>query len=166
MRCQGLNQSVAHVMQQMPAVRYLYRLRRSFRGGLSIQAGAIAADDLYAGMRTQPARRALRATIRQQIDYSAVFQVAENRTVATPLPPCPIVDAQHPRGSSAIHRGRAAQLPQQGPATGQDPQLLCQTRTRRAAQRPSNLLQSNAQPSRTACVARRRLRQPFGENPL
>ncbi len=57
MRCQGLNQSVAHVVQQMPAVRYLYRLRRSFRGGLSIQAGTIAADDLYAGMRTQPARR-------------------------------------------------------------------------------------------------------------
>ncbi len=99
MRCQGLNQSVAHVVQQMPAVRYLYRLRRSFRGGLSIQAGTIAADDLYAGMRTQPARRALRATIRQQIDYPAVFQVAENRTVDA-LPPCPIVDA-NTRGARA-----------------------------------------------------------------
>lgn len=99
---------------------------------------------LHMVLRNDEAKAEFRRSIRQQIHYPAVFQVAENCAVATPLPPRPIVDTQHPRGSSTIHCGRAAQLPQQGPATGQDTQLLCQTRTCRATQRPCNLLQSDA----------------------
>ena len=64
-----------------------------------IQAGAVAADDLRAGMGAQPLLCAFGAALGQQINYVAAFQIAENRAIAMPFAPRPIVDAHYARRS-------------------------------------------------------------------
>jgi hypothetical protein len=84
-------------------------------------------------MCPKPLFRALGATVRQQIDHLAVFQVAEDRSIAMPLSnprsndrflgtpdlaPSPIIDPQHPRHLGLIHYRPVTQLPQQSRAVG------------------------------------------------
>ena len=112
MRPQSLYQSLAHVPKQMPTVGDLHGLRRGFGGRFGIQGGAIAADDLRTGMFAKPLFRALGATVRQQIDHLAAFQVAKDRSIAMPLAPRPVIDTQNSRRPCAIDECLSEQLPQ------------------------------------------------------
>ena len=78
---------------------YLHGLRRGLGSCFGIQAGAVAADDLRAGMGAQPLLCAFGAALGQQINYVAAFQIAENRAIAMPFAPRPIVDAHYARRS-------------------------------------------------------------------
>src|ERR1039458_4823243 len=64
MRRQRLDQGIAHVVQQMPAIRYLYSSWCGLGGGRGVQTGAIPADNLGPRVRKQPLFCALRASVR------------------------------------------------------------------------------------------------------
>ena len=90
----------------MKAVSDLPRLRRPPEGSLSIEAAAIPADDLDFRMLAQPTGGRLRRAVRQHVDNLAPLQVDNDRAIAGPLSPVPIVDADNPhcRALAAIGR--------------------------------------------------------------
>jgi hypothetical protein len=116
--------------QQMPPVGHLDGTGRSRAGGLGIRAGAIAADNLHAGMGPQPLRHCLRGSVGQQIDNATSFQIAKYRSVAMAFAPCPIVDAQdswHRRGATLSVP--SAKLAQQRAATDRPSETPRQSRS-------------------------------------
>jgi len=59
----------------MPAVSDLDRLRSPLPRAIGIGAGAVATNDLDAGMRPQPGGEGLRRAVGQQIDGAVAFEV-------------------------------------------------------------------------------------------
>ena len=157
------DECLGQVVKQVPTIRNLHRLRRSCCCCLSIQAGAIATDNLRSRMSTKPFRSAFRTAVRQQIDDLSTFQVAENRAISMPLAPCPVIDTQHPGSSSGRLYQLAAQLTKECRTAGQDAELLRQPRPCGSAQCARNLLKRSAQPARVPRVPLYGFRQAFRE---
>jgi hypothetical protein len=78
----------------VPAIGHLNSAKCGLARRFCVDAAAVPAYDLSAGMLPQPPNHGLGLTIRQQVDDLALFQVAEDRAVAMALPPCPVVDTE------------------------------------------------------------------------
>ncbi len=93
----------------MKVVSDLPRLRRPPEGSLSIEAAAIPADDLdFRMLVSQRAVASLCRAVRQHVDNLAPFQVDNDRAIAGPLSPAPIVDADNPHCRALAAIGRVA----------------------------------------------------------
>jgi hypothetical protein len=84
---------LAQVLQQVPAVRDLKRLRRPFGGGLGVGRPAVAGDDLDAGVFLQPRRQRGAVPAHQDVEDAAALQVDEDGAVALALADGPVIDA-------------------------------------------------------------------------
>ena len=71
-----LPERVTAVAQQVPAVGDLDRLRRPLADAVGVGTGAVAADDLDAGMALEPGRQRLGLPVGQQVDDAAALEVA------------------------------------------------------------------------------------------
>jgi hypothetical protein len=83
-------------LYRLVTVGNLYGLWRGLGSRFGIQTGAITADDLDLGVCHQPCCRAICASIRQQVDHFASFEIAEDRSVTVAFSPRPVIDSNHP----------------------------------------------------------------------
>ena len=88
-------QDVAQVLEEMPAVGDLYRLRRSLAPAHGIVLPAIAAEDLDPHMLLEPGSQGFRRAIREQINRTMPLEIHKDRAVAPALALGPIIDAEH-----------------------------------------------------------------------
>ena len=77
-------------------------LRRPLPNPLGLETTAIAADDLGTGVRLQPLRDRGGRALGQQIHHLMALEITDNRPEASPSPPGPFVEPDHPGG----HRER------------------------------------------------------------
>jgi hypothetical protein len=113
-------QGLAEVLDEMEAIDHLYSRRRAPANAVSVQVAPIAADHGDRPMLCQPGRDAGGRAVRQQADDVVVREVDQNRAVAMPSPPGPLVDTNDPEG----WRGRDRRPPdqaEQGGWTGGEP---------------------------------------------
>jgi hypothetical protein len=96
------------VLHQMPTVGDLYRVRQSLCRSFAISATTVTGDDCDRGMSSEPGLGGRRLTIRQQGDYPAPFQIADDAGVPVVAPPCPIINADDLRGSAGGRLRRRA----------------------------------------------------------
>lgn len=88
-------QGLAQVAQQVPSIEDMHRLGRALLDALGIHLGPIAGDDLDPGMAPQPVGDRLGVAIGQEVRDGSSFQVDDDRAVAQPAPPRPLVDGDH-----------------------------------------------------------------------
>jgi hypothetical protein len=81
----------------MPPIRDLNGPRKRFARGFGIDTAAVPTHDLGARMRAQPPCDGVGIAVRQQVDHLALLKIAQDRAVAMPLLPCPVIDAKHAR---------------------------------------------------------------------
>ena len=68
------------VLEQMPPIGYLHRLRRSPSGAVCVSSGSIPADELDFRMRTQPIGKARRFSIGEEVDGLVALEIHQHRT--------------------------------------------------------------------------------------
>jgi len=113
---QELFQRFCEIVDQMPAVRDLDRLRRTSRDPVGIQATAVARRDFDQGMRFEPCGDSVRGSVREQIDHPVPLQVADNTAVALAALVRPVVHADDARrarigqGAARINRSKESGL--------------------------------------------------------
>jgi hypothetical protein len=162
----GRVHGVAEVAQQVPAVRDLDRVRRAAAHAVGVGPGAVARDDLDAGVRPEPCRQGLGPAVRQEVHHPAALQVDEDGPVPVAAAPGPVVDRQHPRGRTRLRdRVVPARQPQQGVGAGRHGEPRRQARAGLAAQGEAEVALLVAQPARSARRRRGGVGQAFGEGP-
>jgi len=137
--------SGAAVLQQVPPVGDMNHTGRAAATAISVAGTTITGDDLHTGMGLQPGRKAIRLTVGQQIDDGTAFQVHENRAVALPSFPRPIVHPEHTRRRGGHDRCATTDEAEQGRTAHGRADPLGQARARLAAQRQADMVLQAAQ---------------------
>lgn len=86
---------LSQVMPQVPAVGDLHRFRHSGAGALRIGPGPVAADDLRAGVLTQPSGEGSRLPVRQQVNGTAGAAAGQDRAVDLAFAQREVIHPQH-----------------------------------------------------------------------
>ena len=103
-------QRLDQVLDQMPTIGHLDRLRRTFPGGLRIRRSAITADDLDAGMLPEPGATRLGLAILEQLDDPSLLEVDQDGAVAMAFAEGPVVRKRRPRSRSRAFCGEWASI--------------------------------------------------------
>ncbi len=140
------------------AARFIYNPH------VGIGAGAVAADDLDAGMRPQPGGEGLRRAVGQQINRAVALEVDDDATVAPPAASAPVVDADD--AWRRWHHGRVGVVDesQQRHATHANALVRRQPCARFPAKRVDDALERRAHVVRPPPVDGDELRQPLAED--
>lgn len=88
---------IARVLQEMPTVGNLGRIRKRFGDCLPVSAVSVTSDDFDLRMLTQPGSDRRRLAIRQQVDDGTPLEIADQRSIALSLAPGPVVDPDDAR---------------------------------------------------------------------
>lgn len=154
----GLVHGVAKVAQHVPPVGDLNGIRRTVASPFSVDAGAIAGDDLHPGTVSQPGRERPGVSIGQQVH--------QDRPVAMAAAPSPVVDAQHARGHRrcCIPAGLACGPEQRIRADG-DRQSLGEPRACLTAHGQADAAVQHADALRPTGMKLCHVTQPLGEGP-
>lgn len=147
------------VLHQMPTICDLYRLRQCLCCGFAIPSTAVTGDDRDRGMSSEPGLGGRGLTVRQQGDYPAPFQVADDAGVSVIATPGPIIDADNPERvgrltTSASNHAKECIL------AHRQHQPFCQASRRSSAKRQTEVMNDRVQPRR---ASRRRRQYPFGK---
>jgi hypothetical protein len=153
------------VAQEMEPIRDLDGLGCSLASPIGVGAGTITHDDLDAGMAPQPDRQGLSLSVGQQIDDAVTFQFAQDRAVALPFAPGPVIDAEN---TDFRHRigSCLADATQQCRGTDRDCHRARHARSRIAAQRQGNGVVKGAKAVGMASPGSSDCRGTLGERPL
>ena len=92
----GIKEGPTGVLHQMPKICDLYRVRQGLCRSFAISSTTVTGNDRDRGMSGQPGLRGRGLMIRQQRDYPAPFQVADDAGVTVIAPSGPIVNADNP----------------------------------------------------------------------
>ena len=95
---------LAHVAQQVPAIRHLDRVRGRLRSGTRVLGRAVAGDHLDGRVAAEPGAEGRRGAVGQEIDDLAGLQIDENRTVGGSASKRPIIYAQNLGGRTSRQR--------------------------------------------------------------
>ena len=93
---------LTQVFEQVPAIGNLLGFRCTFRCCLGVGRRTVPADEFNARMILEPLRDGVSITIRQEIDDVAPLQVHDDRAVALPFAPRPVVDTDEARRRRCI----------------------------------------------------------------
>src|SRR3954447_21842369 len=89
---------IAQIAQQVEAIGNLDRLRSAGANAVGEGAGAVAGDDLDAGMRLQPGGDGLGRAVGQQVDWLVgALEMYDNGAVAPAAAPGPVIDTDDAR---------------------------------------------------------------------
>jgi hypothetical protein len=132
---------------------------------LSIEATAIAADDLDARVRLQPLRDRGGRALREQIKHVMALEIAENGPEPSASPPSPFVEPDHP-GDLQEREGRPMDQPHHRPKTPWYAQCVREPHTRAAAHRKAHVPDGRTHAPTVAATDRDEGRKPLGKNPL
>jgi hypothetical protein len=109
------------VFDQMKPIHDLGGMRGATANAVRIECTAIPTDDRNRWMLGEPLRHRVCRALRQEVQDLVIFQIDQDRAIALPASPGPLIDPQHLRGRSRRRRGLLHQ-PQQGGGTGVQPQ--------------------------------------------
>src|SRR5260370_21605999 len=90
----------------MPAVSYLFGVRRALLPTFGVITPAIAAYDLHTWVLSQPLGEGFGFAIWQKVYWHALFEIDEDRAEGNPSPKREIIHAQHARRRVRGLRGR------------------------------------------------------------
>src|ERR1700712_5480721 len=96
----------------MEPVGHLPGLRRALTGTFGVKAASVPADDLDAGMLSQPLAGGLGRPVRQHVDHLPPLQVDHDCPVAAALLPRPVVDPYDRDGLRGTAADMALEVPQ------------------------------------------------------
>jgi len=155
---------ITKVAQQMPPVRDLDSFWRSLPDAISVDAGAVARDDLHPGVPLQPRRKALSPAVGQEVEDPVLLQVDEDGPIAVTAPPCPVIDPKHARGRAWPWRGIAtARHPQQRVRADGDGQPRRKAGASLSANNEAEVALQIAQPARPTRRRPCRFAEAFGK---
>jgi hypothetical protein len=117
MPIEDLFDHLAEIVDDVEAIGNLDGLSGATCRALRIGRTPVACQDLYAGMRFEPAGQGGRRAILQQLDGAALFFIYQDGAVGPTTPLTPVIHPQHAWGSHRWQRG-ACDQPQQRRATG------------------------------------------------
>jgi hypothetical protein len=109
----GIEKDPARVLHQVPAIGHLCRVGQRPGDGRAVAAAAVTGDNLDPGTIGQPGLDGGGLAVGKDINDPMPLEVADNRSVAMPALPRPVVDADNPRCRLRDHRP-GANHPQQG----------------------------------------------------
>jgi len=98
-------EGVAEVLQEMEAVSDLCGIRRAACRAIRIAIATVPGDYPDTGGCAQPRGDGIGGTIRQEVNGSVPFEVAEDGAIAPPFRPCPVIDAERDRRRKDQQRG-------------------------------------------------------------
>ena len=133
-------EDIAGVLEQVPPVGHLHRVRGPQAQPLGVDAAAVARRHLGAGVPAQPPRQARRRPLGQEVHDLVALQVDQHRAVAVAPLPGPLVDPQHPRRRAGGGH-HLAQHAEQGVGADRQPQAVRQPGARLAAEGRGHLEQ-------------------------
>ncbi|MDA9424968.1 hypothetical protein XH97_23015 [Bradyrhizobium sp. CCBAU 53380] len=143
----------------MPTIGDLHSVRKGLCCGFAIPSATIAGDDRDRGMRSKPGLGGRRLTIRQQGDYPAPFQVADDTGVSVIAPPGPVIDADDLE-RVGWRTAAASDDTQERVLAYWQHQPFCEARRRSTAERQTQVMDDRVQPRR---ASRRWSQYPVGE---
>src|SRR3954469_17252388 len=143
----------------MPAICDLYRVRQGPCRSFTISSTAVTGYDCDRGMSSEPGLGSRGLTVRQQRDYPAPFQVADDAGVSVIAPPSPIINANNPERIS-LRAGTASDDAQERILAYRQHQPFCEACCRSSAKRQTEVMNDRVQPRR---ASRGRSQDPFGE---
>ena len=160
-----VQESGTGVLHEVPAVGDLQRLRANPGHRLAVAATTITRDDRDLGVRRQPGIQRGGCSIRQQIDDPATLQIADQRAVALPALPRPVVDADD-RWRIVGPSGATAQRAKQRVAADRHQQPGRKLGTRTTTERQAEMVRQPVEPGRAPCEAcRDPIVEALGEDP-
>ena len=138
----------AAILQQMPPVRDMDGIRRAAATAIGVAGATVAGDHLHAGVGLQPGCEAVRLAVGQQVNDGMAFQVNEDRAVALPSFPRPVVNPEHARCRGGRRRRATTDEAEQGGAAHGRADPLGQARASLAAERQADVVLQAAQARR------------------
>jgi len=162
----GLKYCGAAVLQQVPPVRDMDGTGRTAATTVGVAGAPVAGNHFNAGVGAQPGCEAVRLSVGQQVNNGMTLQVDEDRAVALPSFPRPVVHPEHAwRRVGRRRRATADEAEQGGTAHGRaDP--LGQARAGLAAQRQADVVLQAAQACRPLGMRPGSSGQALGEDAL
>ena len=156
-------QRLDQILEDVPTIGHLDRLRRTLAGRFCIRCGAVTADHLETGILAEPGRQGLGLAILEEIDDPSPLQVDQDGAVAMPLPEGPVVDSEHTR-SRPSGNVSAAQHTEQGSPTDRRAEASRKPRTGRAAERERDDFQCRSLAQRPSSIGGDQFWEPLGED--
>src|SRR5262249_24142406 len=150
----GIKESLdrrCHIREHMPAIGNLNCRWSALPRALSIGAGAVAANELHAGILLEPGRQRRRFPVRKAIKGGAPPRVPQNRAVTLPFVLRPVIDSDV-FGSVRRWQMRLANPLNDCVWADAHPQCDSQTRSSLAAHGKTDQPQRLVQAERSACV--------------
>jgi hypothetical protein len=118
----------------MPTICDLNCVRQGLCRSFTISSTAITGYDRDRGMSSEPGLGSRGLTVRQQRDYPAPFQVADDAGVSVITPPSPIINANNPERISR-RAGTASDHAQERILAHRQHQPFCEACCRSSAKR-------------------------------
>ena len=146
-----------------PGIHDLDGVRSATPNALGIEGTAIPTDHGHGGMLGQPVGDEVRRALGQEVKPLVILEINEDRAIALPTPPRPLIDPQHLRGGRRRRRGCLHQ-PQQGGGTGAEPQPAPESCARLPAESEAAGAQALREPQGAACPRCSDHGQTCGEN--
>jgi hypothetical protein len=109
---------LGEIVQQVPAVRDLLGIGSALANPVGVRTGAVARDDLWAGMGDQPLGEPGGEAVREQVHHRPAFEVDEDSAIGVAFTQRPVIDAEHPWGRARGEWGAAEEVQQRGGARG------------------------------------------------
>jgi hypothetical protein len=122
----------ARVLDEMPTIGDLDRLRGTLGGGFAIAGTSVAGDKIDPRMVPKPCDGGATLAIRKECHDMAPLKIADDGSIATPSSPCPIINP-HSAKQRKRASGAAANDPQQRILADRDGEPLRETMPRPAA---------------------------------
>ena len=154
---------IAEVLQQVPTVGDLARLRCSAHSPFGVAARAIPRDDLNAGPFHQPSRQRIGGSIGKQVQHAVPLQVNDDRAVCVPLAHGPVINADHPWRRVRFRRHATEQSTQRRSAGGES-EVLDRARSGLTAHLHGELRQRDVGASCPTAVRAHDTLQSLGEH--
>ena len=160
---QELFQGIDEIVDQVPAISNLGRLRRAARDTIGVQTAAVTRRDGHRGMGLQPRGDAVRRPIREEINDTMPLQVTDETAIAQAALVCPVIDTNHPRRIAGRQRRRTDQ-PEQGVGACRHSEGLGQPSARLAAEGEAHLCQRLLQGLAPACEGSGEVRETLSKD--
>ncbi len=151
------------VLQQMPAIRHLHRLRCAARHPLNDRGAAVATDEANRRMRREPLGNRRRGAVGQDIERSVLVVIDDETSIDTALAQCEVVDTNTLRGADSWQR-RGTDEPQEDVGSRRHAKDGGQTCSRLAAEREGDPFEGGVQGMAATASGGDEGREPFRED--
>ena len=153
----------AQIFDQMKPVDHLHGMRCPPAHALGVEGPPVPTDHGDRGMLREPGGHALRRALGQQVQDPVILQGDQDRSIALPAPPRPLITPNALRVGDVRRRGRLPQ-PQPGVRTGAQPQTGHESCTGLPAEGHATGEQELGEPRRLTRPRSRHGGQTFREN--